>query len=104
MKPTKEIIQVRITRRIIEDLANEYIADPYYHRGLISGKWVERVTDELNLKNLSDLELSDMWHIVYLTLDHCYRRCNVNVAMNYLDAQSAFTEVVNAEARRRRGL
>ena len=98
---------MKTTRIIIEELAKEYLKSPNYHRGWIDAEWVDRVTDELNLKELNDLELSNMWDMVYLTLDHIYHYHRVNddleTAVKYMDVQSAFTEVVNAEARRRRG-
>ena len=97
---------MKTTRRIIEDLAHEYLADKDYHRGWIDYKWVERVSNELNLTNLSDLELSNMWDMVWMTLEceytHHYINENHREAMKYLDVQSAFTEVVNREARIRR--
>ena len=94
------------TRIVIEELAFEYLGHPNYHRGWIDGEWIEKVTDTLNLKNLSDEGLADMWDMVYLTLDHAYNFHNENddwkTAMKYLDVQSAFTEVDNLEARRRK--
>ena len=94
------------TRIIIEEMALEYLGHSNYCRGIIDGEWVERVTTTLNLKQLSDEELADMWDMVYLTLDHAYNFHNENgdwkTAMKYLDVQSAFTEVVNLEARRRK--
>lgn len=94
------------TRRIIEQLAKEYLEHPNYHRGWIDNEWIEKITDTLNLKNLSDDALCDMWDMVYLTLDHEYNfhdsNENYRTAMKYLDVQSAFTEVVNLEARRRK--
>lgn len=92
------------TRRIIEDLAEEYLTSKDYHRGFITQDWIDIVTDKLDLKNLSDYELCNMWDMVYLTLDHRYVRHSGDFkkGMAYLDVQSAFTEVVNVEARRRR--
>jgi hypothetical protein len=94
------------TRKIIEDLADYYLKHPNYHRGWIDDEWIGIVTDTLKLKQLSDDELCDMWDMVYLTLDHAYNYYNSNedwrTAMKYLDVQSAFTEVVNVEARRRK--
>ena len=93
-------------RRKILRLAKEYLNDKDYHRGFILQPWIDRITEELNLKELSDLELSNMWDMVFLTLDNAYLACRLNEehkeAMKYLDVQSAFTEVINAEARRRR--
>lgn len=95
------------TRLLIEELAENYLNDENYVRGIISGEWVEKVTTELNLRNLNDLELSNMWDMVYLTLDHLYNHYFINeehkMAMKYLDVTSAFTEVVNVESRKRRG-
>lgn len=97
---------MKTTRMIILELAKEYLNDKGYHRGFINGEWVEKVTDTLNLKNLDSLELSNMWDMVYLTLNnefyHYDRNKEYDKAMKYMDVQSAFTEVVNAEARRRR--
>lgn len=94
------------TRMIIEDLANEYINDANYEWGFISRKWIDRITDELNLKNLSDLELSNMWDMVYLTIRNEFyyydRNGDYKTADKYRDVESAFTEVVNIEARARR--
>lgn len=93
------------TRRIIERLAEEYLKSSDYHRSFITKNWIDKVTDELDLRNLSDYELCNMWDMVYLTLDHRYvqYREDFKKGMDYIDVQSAFTEVVNVEARRRRG-
>ena len=97
----------KTTRRIIEDLAEEYLNSKDYHRGFINHEWIEKITLELDLRNLTDYELSNMWDMVYLTLNNRFNHYYVNEehrkAMKYLDVQSAFTEVVNVEARRRRG-
>lgn len=97
---------MKTTKQTILELAEEYLNDKDYHRGIILKPWIDRVTEELNLKKLSDMELSNMWDMVHLTLDVQYYRNRLNgefeKSMKYLDVQSAFTEVVNAEARRRR--
>ena len=97
---------MKTTRTLIRELANEYLEDANYHRGIISGEWIDRVSDELNLINLTDLELSNMWDMVWMTLECEYSHHRINnefdEAMKYLDVQSAFTEVVNREARIRR--
>ena len=67
---------------IIEELAKEYLEASDYHRGFINGEWVERVTSELHLRELSDIELSNMWDMVYLTLDHKF---------NYYDRNKEYT-------------
>ena len=94
------------TRNKIEKLAKEYIEDKNYCRGFIQKEWIDRIIDELKLKELNDLELANMWDMVWLTLEHEYHYYNqdhLKLAMKYLDVQSAFTEVVNMEARRRGG-
>lgn len=94
------------TRTVIKDLADYYLKQPDYHRGWISDTMIEIVSYTLGLKHLDDDELCDMWDMVYLTLDHEYNFYKDNedwkTAMKYLDVQSAFTEVVNVEARRRK--
>ena len=96
---------MKTTRMIIRELASEYLASENYHRGWIDHEWIERVSDELNLTNLSDLELSNMWDMVDLTLQseffHYYLNEDVKMSAKYQDVRSAFTEVVNREARRR---
>lgn len=98
----------RPTRYIIMDMAKEYIADSNVKTGFISGEWIDRITQALNLENLSDLELSNMWDMVDLTVRNLYYYYYINgekdMAFKYLDTVSAFTEVVNREARRRREL
>ena len=97
---------MKTTRRIIEELAMEYLNDEDYQKGFINYKWVFKITEELKLEELSDLELSNMWDMVWMTLECEYTHHRINEdwdkAMPYLDVQSAFTEVVNREARRRR--
>ena len=94
------------TRMIILNLAKEYLESEEYCESFIFQKWINRITEELKLKELDDLALANMWDMVYLTLDHeCsyyesnkdFKNCN-----KYRDVGSAFTEVVNAEARRRK--
>ena len=93
-------------RTVIKDLADYYLEQPNYRKGWISDAMIEIVTFTLGLEQLDDDELGNMWDMVYLTLDHEYNFYNENgdwkTAMKYLDVQSAFTEVVNLEARRRR--
>lgn len=97
---------MQTTRRIIEELAKEYLEDENYHQGFVYGNWVKKLTDELGLEKLSDLELANMWDMVYLTLDnefHYYdRNKDYEQADKYRDVTSAFTEIVNLEARNRR--
>ena len=97
---------MKTTRMIIIDLANEYLNDANYSWGFISSEWVERITNELNLKNLSDLELSNMWDMVYLTIRNEFyyydRNKEYDIANKYMDVESAFIEVVNIEARARK--
>lgn len=92
-------------RYTIERLAKEYIEDKNVSRGIISKEWIDRITEELGLKELDDWNLSNMWDMVWLTLENLYTYYNeedAKKAWKYMDAQSAFTEVVNAEARRRK--
>ena len=98
---------VKTTKRIILDLAKEYLSDENYHEGFILKEWIDRVTAELKLEELDDLALANMWDMVYLTLDsECYY-CHLNHDKEnwnkYRDVQSAFAEVVNVEARKRKG-
>lgn len=94
------------TRQTIERLAEEYLKDENYTHGWASSEWVEKVSVALNLEKLSDLELSNMWDMVYLVLEnscHYYdRNGNSSMGYKYLDVQSAFTEIVNIEARKRK--
>lgn len=94
------------TRMIILELGKEYLQDENYHHGFITNEWIERVSEELNLKNLSDEELTNMWDMVYLTLENEYmfHRLNEDVdkAIAWSDVESAFTEIINVEARNRR--
>lgn len=96
----------KTTRRIILDLAEEYLNSSDYKPWFISGRWCDRITKELKLKELSDLELSNMWDMVFLTLDNKFNYYYINgdedKGIDWLDVKSAFTEVVNAEARRRK--
>ena len=94
-------------RKKILVLGSLYTEDLEYQRGFIGEKWINKVSDELNLKELSDDELADMWDMVYLTLDN---ECLVNRLNGdyeemdkWMDVKSAFVEVVNHEARQRRG-
>lgn len=94
------------TRTIILNLAKNYLDDEKYQKSFITKEWVDRVTEALKLRELDDLELANMWDMVYLTLEnefHYYKERDAALSMKYLDVQSAFTEVVNVEARRRRG-
>lgn len=97
---------MKTTRMIIEELADEYLNYENYQWGIISGEWVDKITEELNLKHLTDLELANMWDMVHLTLSnefyHYDRNGDYKTADKYRDAESAFTEVVNVEARARR--
>ena len=97
---------MKTTRMIVEELAKEYLNDENYQWGFISGKWINKITDELNLKNLSNLELANMWDMVHLTLRNQFHYYDGNgdhkTADKYRDVESAFTEVVNMEARFRR--
>ena len=94
------------TRMIILGLAEDYINDENWHRGRISSEWIEKITNALGLEELSFCELWNMRDMVELTLEseiNFYERnYERRTARKYLDAQSAFIEVVNAEARRRK--
>lgn len=94
------------TRKIILNLAIKYMNDEKYSPHIIAKEWIDKVTETLKLRELDDIALANMWDMVWLTLKdqyHYYSERNSNLAMKYLDVQSAFTEVINAEARRRRG-
>lgn len=94
------------TRKIILNLAIKYMNDEKYSPHIIAKEWIDKVTETLKLRELDDLELANMWDMVYLTLEnefHYYKERDAALSMKYLDVQSAFTEVVNVEARRRRG-
>jgi hypothetical protein len=94
------------TRQKIERLGREYLEDENYKKGFISLEWVEKLNKELNLTKLSDLELANMWDMVYLTLDHKFNYYDGNEnyinAIKWMDVKSAFVEVVNKIARERR--
>lgn len=93
-------------RQKIERLANDYINDTEYQKGFIREKWITKITNELDLQHLSDYELANMWDMVWLTLENLYTyydEKDVKKAWKYMDTQSAFTEVVNMEVRRRKG-
>ena len=88
--------------KIIE-LADEYLNDEEYKRGFIFKKWIDRITQEFSLKELSDEELSNLWDEIYETLDKKMDEVSFKESMKYMDARSAFVEVVNIEARKRQG-
>lgn len=95
------------TRIVIRELAKQYLEDENYQRGFISNEWIRDITDTLHLKELDDEELSNMWDMVYLTLDneqkfHRYSTKDIEEEIKWEDVKSAFTEVVNIEARSRR--
>lgn len=95
------------TRMEILKLAKEYLEDKDYHKSWITYEWMDKISDALGLKELNDEQLGDMWDMVYLTLENeCYYyRLNGKVEedMKWMDVKSAFVEVVNREARERRG-
>lgn len=98
---------MKLTRINIWRLAKEYMEDKNVHEGFITNEWIEKVNDALGLKELSDEELCVAWDMVFLTLDNeCLIRREDNKIDEYFkwaDVKSAFTEVVNIEARHRRG-
>jgi len=93
------------TRIVIRELGKQYLESENYQKGFIPQEWINIVSDTLHLKELSDEELTNMWDMVELTLnEEClYNRLNhmVEEDMNWMDVKSAFTEVVNIEARKR---
>ena len=97
-------------KRTIIEMAKAYVEDLHKGNvriGIIPSEWVEKVSNSLNLKDLSDEELSNMWMNVCETLSDMIdtmRENEIKEAYDYIDAKSAFLEVVNAEARSRRGL
>lgn len=97
-------LETKPTRMIIEELAKEYLADSSYRHSFITKEWIEKVSNTLRLKDLNDLELSNMYDMVDLTLknQYYYLKDYIEEAWAYLDVKSAFLEVVNMEARRRR--
>ena len=95
----------------IGKLSREYVyelKDGKAHRGFITKEWVERVSDELELKELSNPQLSEIWEMIAemleSTIDDLYEAGNAKEAWQWIDTKSAFLEVVNAEARSRRGM
>lgn len=97
---------MKTNKELILELAEEYLKDKDYKKGIITNAWVDRVSSTLGLSRLDDLGLSNMWDTVYLTL-HCEylerRATNDDSCMDYSDVKSAFLEVVNVEARKRKG-
>lgn len=97
---------MKTTRTLIKELATDYLNDPNYEPWIISNEWINKITEELGLKHLTDLELSNMWDMVYLTIRnefyHYERNKDYEMADKYIDLESAFTVVVNIEARARR--
>ena len=96
------------TRIVIRELGKQYLESENYQRGFIPQEWINIVSDTLHLKELSDEELTNMWDMVWLTLDSEQRIVeydykDIKEAIKWEDVKSAFTEVVNIEARRRRG-
>ena len=95
------------TRMEILKLAKEYLEDEHYTPCIISYEWMDKVSDALNLKELNDEQLGDMWDMVWLTLDsecmHYRLNEDVETEIKWEDVRSAFVEVVNREARNRRG-
>ena len=94
------------TRIVIRELGKQYLESENYQKGFIPQEWINIVSDTLHLKELSDEELTNMWDMVWLTLDSEQRIVeydykDIKEAIKWEDVKSAFTEVVNAEARRR---
>ena len=97
---------MRTTKMIIDDLTEQYLADKNYRKGIISAEWVDKVSKELKLDKLSFSDLSNMWDTIWLVLEceSLYAMVNkeFDKAMQYKDVQSAFTEVVAHENKRRK--
>lgn len=95
-------------RNKILNLAKEYLNDENYQEGFITTDWIKRIREELKLNECNDLELAEMWDIVFLTINNEYliERLNGNVkeAIKWEDVKSAFIEVVNQVARERKGV
>lgn len=96
------------TRIVIRELGKQYLESENYQKGFIPQEWINIVSDTLHLKELSDEELTNMWDMVWLTLDSEQRIVeydykDIKEAIKWEDVKSAFTEVVNQEARNRRG-
>ena len=83
------------------------------HPAFIKREHIDLVTNSLILEELENEELSEMWHAVADYFDRLY--CEIDENGNvigykpyskdiefYRDTKSAFLEVVNMEARRRR--
>ena len=83
--------------------------------GFITADHIKLVTDSLILEELETEELNEMWHAVadYFDRLYCefnekgiiigYKPYSKNIEF-YRDSKSAFLEVVNMEARRRRDM
>lgn len=90
---------MKTTKTIINQLADEYLNNMNnYSWGIMTSEWKNRIANELNLKNLSDLELSNMWDMVHLTLRNEFyyhdRNKNYDIADKYLDIENLFLEVI----------
>ena len=98
---------VELTFRRYEKLRNEISS------GFIKGEHVTLVTESLLLRELKNEELNEMWHASHDYFDSLY--CEFNEYGDiigfkpysediefYRDTQSAWSEVINEEARRRR--
>ena len=82
-------------------------------RGFITFNHMKIVSDALHLKELKNEELSDMWNISYNFFDKMLYEFDKNAKIIGLkpyseetefvkDTQSAWSEIINEEARKRR--
>lgn len=81
--------------------------------GFIKAGHIKLVTDSLHLEELETEELNEMWHAVedYFDRLYCefdksgmiigYKSYSEDISF-YMDTKSAFLEVINMEARKRR--
>jgi len=85
---------------LILKTADEY--EKTAQKGWITYEAIDKITEKLGLKQLSQLDLSRMWEIVYYTLEKAAFENDGENYEKYSDAASAFAEVINMEARRRK--
>lgn len=85
---------------LILKTADEY--EKTAQKGWITYEAIDKITEKLGLKHLSQLDLSRMWEIVYYTLEKAAFENDGKNYEKYSDAASAFAEVINMEARRRK--
>lgn len=82
-------------------IADEYEKDA--EKGFITADQMDYISDLMDLDKLSDSQLAKAWNMYYDILSmESFRDDNIDNYRKYEDAASAFAEVINREARKRK--